>query len=728
MEFEGIPDDDVWNIDFSDLTFEKQIARGSFGKVYKGNYLGIPVAIKSILRHDDPAYIKYVEREISVLKGIRHPYIVGFCGVSTDGNGLYIVTEFIDGGDVRALIKKGNLSWGQRIQITNDLAKAIYYLHTKKIIHRDLKSKNLLMGSDNRVRLCDFGFARTTDIMGQRAMTICGTPGFVAPEIMMGRDYDGQCDVFSFGNVLAELITLQRPGKDFWLRSTADEYQLDLSQLSSIAPKDCPPSLLDLAIACCQYYPSDRPHFADILKLLKGLETKYPINAKDKGDALGTSPTSPVNSPLTQHNTLRSPTLDVNFAHLTMTENIQAQRVHLSSTEIVITDRHLSKMVQRATNPDMFDLEFVDDFLLTYPCFAKPSDVMNALTTRLHNLQPEMDASDTYKAVDVAEREKRMKLSQIRILIFLNGWIEKYVDDFSEPDMDEASNNFLLAASERVSEKELEIWNVEKMVTKSRGKRTKRASWSQVLPKPLDVFMVVSISSTQIAQQITFILQNSYKCINPREFLKDMWKKRQDCGVASFLSDSKKITYFTASAIVKGENKEQRAQLIGKFIEIANHCLTLKNFQGFFAILNGIQHPSVERLKETLQAVKPNHIQLWKTFKTVSSKEDHYSNYKEKQQSTVSPTIPFLEPYLEELSYVDSYYPDIAKGGVIHFAKHRKIARTVRLLVQYSRDATYPELTNVYQINNLVMCSQLLEEDGLSKASLSAESPASFLI
>ena len=67
-DFDGIPDDDIWNIEFSDLEFTNEIARGSFGKVYKGNYLGMEVAIKQILRHDDPAYLKYIEREISVLK------------------------------------------------------------------------------------------------------------------------------------------------------------------------------------------------------------------------------------------------------------------------------------------------------------------------------------------------------------------------------------------------------------------------------------------------------------------------------------------------------------------------------------------------------------------------------------------------------------------------------------------------------------------------------------
>lgn len=75
-------------------------------------------------------------------------------------------------------------------------------------------------------------------------MTICGTPGFVAPEIMLGYDYDNKCDIFSYGNVLAELITFQRPGKDFWVRNAETKYIMNLDELKELQKKfspDCPP-------------------------------------------------------------------------------------------------------------------------------------------------------------------------------------------------------------------------------------------------------------------------------------------------------------------------------------------------------------------------------------------------------------------------------------------------------------------------------------------------------
>ncbi|PRP87112.1 hypothetical protein PROFUN_01374 [Planoprotostelium fungivorum] len=712
-EFEGIPDDDVWNIDFTDLVFEKQIARGSFGKVYKGTYLGIPVAIKSILRHDDPAYIKYVEREISILKGIRHPYIVGFCGVSTDGHGLFIVTEFINGGDIRTMIKNDKLTWGHRVQIASDLAKAIYYLHSKKIIHRDLKSKNLLMGPDQRVRLCDFGFARTTDILGQRAMTICGTPGFVAPEIMMGSGYDGQCDVFSFGNVIAEMITLQRPGKDFWLRNVSDEFQMDIKSIVHLAPRDCPVELLNLCMSCCEYRSTDRPVFLEIIKKLKRMEEQYPM----------VTPTSPPNegsySPAGNNGqfspAFNSPTMLSQMSsprnRKTVAEGIAERRVTLTDTESVITDRHLSKMITRATSPDVLDLEYVNDFLMTYPCIAKPIEVLEGLTKRFLQILTPGDEGGDYNEV-----LKRQKLSIMRVMVFLKGWIEKYVEDFDEEEMQKGASRLRAFALENLPPPEGEMFNIEKMLAKSRSKQPA----IREMPKPPnnnrgpDVSIILQTNSLVIAQQITYILQAAFSKISARDFLKETWRTKADCGLAIFMHDAKKIAQVISTCIVKGETKEMRSNLLAKFIDVAN---------GFFCVMQGIQNPGVERLQSAFQMLKLPTNQLLKSFKPMASKDDHYSYYKAKQQDASAPTIPFIEPYLDELNFIDTYYPDIAQGGVIHFAKHRKIGRIVRSLLSY-QDTLYTDVPFVANVNNLL--HSVASDEDITKLSFQAEAPSSF--
>lgn len=301
-------------------------------------------------------------------RAIRHPFIVGFCGVCLHkSTGLYIVTEFIEGGDVRSVLKKREMDWATRVQIALDLAKAMYYLHSKKIIHRDLKSKNLLMGIDKRIRLCDFGFARITDFTESKAMTICGTPGFVAPEIMMGKEYDEKCDTFSFGNVLAELITYRRPGKDFWVRSAQDGYQLRHSDLKGKVASDCPRKFLELCLLCCEYSPKDRPSFEMIVKsLVLILKDVQQQDAKKNNTATpnltnnSTNPqTSPVpsqrmhpTSPSSARGSMPEEKSMIEISDLSYVKTISDRKTELTSNEVIISDKHLKKMISKATTPD----------------------------------------------------------------------------------------------------------------------------------------------------------------------------------------------------------------------------------------------------------------------------------------------------------------------------------------------------------------------------------------
>lgn len=719
MAFDGIPDDDIWNIDFAELEFTKEIARGSFGKVYKGTYLGVDVAIKQILRHNDPAYMKYIEREISVLKGVRHPFIVGFSGVCLHDTGLYIVTEYVDGGDVRNLLKGGNVPWSRRIQVASDLAKAMFYLHSKKIIHRDLKAKNLLIGTDGRLRLCDFGFARLSEFRIKRGMTICGTPGFVAPEIMMGDDYYEACDVFSYGNVLAELITLARPGKDFWIRTPDNKFQLNFDELKQIAPRECPDKFLTLCLQCCAYNPPDRPDFAYITKLMKELDTGLPAESPRASNRVSST------FQLPEPPTRRLTQIDVAPAseQASILHNISMTRMKLSSGDERISEKHLKKMITRAINPDIFDSEYLQDVLLTYPCFTSPQDVLNTIIERftsaaLESFSPNLNGEQSLK---------KQQLMGIRIIVFLNTWIEKYPDDFSEEGMSELILAFdTLAASADAMK---EPFSIAQSLEKGRVKNV--PSGPPILPrgegKPLDPNQVLnpSLLATDLARQITLIDFSLYRQIKEREYLKESWKTLAFSNIRNMQQHRDELTRWAATCIVKLDTVESRANMISKFIDVAQQCLNLRNFSGFFAVMKAVMHPSVERLSHSWKLVKPHVLQTLKSFQVICSKEEHYKNYKAKQEASMPPCIPFLEVHLEEISYIDSYNPDIGKGGIINFTKHRKIARLIRSVDQY-KTSSYTDLITNEAIQSLLLNTTPFDEDNLQKRSLNCERPASF--
>jgi LIM domain kinase 1 len=269
----------------------KQIGGGNFGQVSRGTYFGTEVAIKQLLDVDDKDMHKYIEREMATLRDMRHPNVVQFMGLSRNVTDVYIITEYIAGGDLRKILKDDTkeLSWTLRSRIATDVAYAMTFLHSKGLIHRDLKSNNLLVADNWKVKVCDFGFSRRVN-KGE-LMTLCGTDEWMAPEVMCGDKYDEKADVFSFGMVLTELITRKKPP----LRKPATGFRFEVGPFKATVPPDCPPALVELAISCSEQMPENRPHFRDILPRLKDL-VKY-CEANEKPSAVSTAKKTTTSEP-----------------------------------------------------------------------------------------------------------------------------------------------------------------------------------------------------------------------------------------------------------------------------------------------------------------------------------------------------------------------------------------------------------------------------------------------
>jgi len=282
-----MPDHQVeegWALDSSDVKLDDDpFARGSFGLVYKGSYFGTPVCIKVVpMDHHNPDDIKNVQREIAALKTLNHSNLVQFFGLFSLRNEMYIVTEYIPGGTVRHNIEKdkGDIPWGIRIKMANDVASAISFLHSKNIIHRDIKSENLLLAENGDVKLCDFGLSRNVaEPKKKQRMTLCGTDDFMAPEVTLGMDYDAACDIFSYGMFLCELI-LREKIEDVLPRSPETFFCLDTDKFLLQVPAEVPPELVSLVLKCCDYEPTNRPDAKQVLSILAPLmEEYYPENS-----------------------------------------------------------------------------------------------------------------------------------------------------------------------------------------------------------------------------------------------------------------------------------------------------------------------------------------------------------------------------------------------------------------------------------------------------------------
>jgi len=260
-----------WRINYDELEFDQVVSSGSAGEVYLGYYFGTPVAIKKLFALA-PDQKHLVSREFSILQGVNHPNIVQFLGICDHTSGIYLITEYVEHGDLFDLLIFGerDIGWKQKVKIALQVGTAVYYLHTRNIIHRDLKSQNVLIGESMKVKLCDLGLA--TMIENRRRITVCGTDEWMAPEIVLADTYDSKVDVFSFGIVITEMITNQPPKK----REFQNKLMFDEERFRGGLPEDCPEEFAQIAVDCTRFEPNDRPSFKEIVARLKKLLDTIP--------------------------------------------------------------------------------------------------------------------------------------------------------------------------------------------------------------------------------------------------------------------------------------------------------------------------------------------------------------------------------------------------------------------------------------------------------------------
>ncbi|OCF33124.1 TKL/LISK/LISK-DD1 protein kinase [Kwoniella heveanensis BCC8398] len=269
MDFDIIP--------FEDIQWGHRLGAGSFGSVYKGSYLGIDIAIKEVLPSTEYDVHKYFEREWRIMRECRHPNIVLFLGLSKapdDDGRVFIISEFVPRGNLRQYILSPHpFPWRLRLSFATDVARAVAYLHARQCIHRDLKGENLLITSNERVKVTDFGFARIASRNAEemRRMTYCGTDGYMSPEIINGLEFDLPTDVFSLGIIFIEIMSRRLVDSKTYTRQ-APHFVLDPREIQRRASHGCPPALIALALHCTLEDPAARPRMPEVLSRLREIE------------------------------------------------------------------------------------------------------------------------------------------------------------------------------------------------------------------------------------------------------------------------------------------------------------------------------------------------------------------------------------------------------------------------------------------------------------------------
>ncbi|KAF9142316.1 hypothetical protein BGX30_002898 [Mortierella sp. GBA39] len=263
-------------ITYDQLKIGRKLGSGGFKDCYAGIYKGEDVAIGELrVQNFSELDITEMKHEIDVLKQLRHDNIVRFVGVCTSVRHLCIVTELCENGDLYDYMRKVRKpSFGRLISYMHDIAFATSYMHSRRpsIIHRDMKSMNVLITTDNRAKINDFGLARIRTKANASMHTQCGTPNWQAPEFWSPNPrYSEKVDVYACGLIFWEILSWAEQGYPYY---NLTEHQLyEAVRDKEVRPpmeklRKYPQSLLSLIQDMWRKDPKKRPSMSYVVERL----------------------------------------------------------------------------------------------------------------------------------------------------------------------------------------------------------------------------------------------------------------------------------------------------------------------------------------------------------------------------------------------------------------------------------------------------------------------------
>ncbi|CAK9320881.1 unnamed protein product [Citrullus colocynthis] len=267
-------DQEEWTADLSQLFIGNKFASGAHSRIYRGIYKQRAVAVKMVRipnqKEETRAKLEQqFKSEVALLSRLFHPNIVQFIAACKKPPVYCIITEYMSQGTLRMYLNKKepySLSTETILRLALDISRGMEYLHSQGVIHRDLKSNNLLLNDEMRVKVADFGTS-CLETQCRESKGNMGTYRWMAPEMIKEKPYTRKVDVYSFGIVLWELTTALLPFQGMTPVQAA--FAVAEKNERPPLPASCQPALAHLIKRCWAANPSKRPDFSDIVVALE---------------------------------------------------------------------------------------------------------------------------------------------------------------------------------------------------------------------------------------------------------------------------------------------------------------------------------------------------------------------------------------------------------------------------------------------------------------------------
>ncbi|KAI8341421.1 ras guanine nucleotide exchange factor domain-containing protein [Chlamydoabsidia padenii] len=398
----------------------------------------------------------------------------------------------------------------------------------------------------------------------------------------------------------------------------------------------------------------------------------------------------------------------------------------------------LRALVVRLTLHDYSDMNFINTFLLTYRSFCSSMELLTLLEQRYTRPPPE---GLTDQELDIW-MNKKLKVIRLRVFNVLKNWLEQYYNEDDHVILDEllqfttteirSTLRFSAEQLERLIRKRLEATGdgLKKMVL-----TLHTAPPVPILPRNRKKFRLLDIDPLELARQLTIMDFKLYSLIRPVECLNKVWSKEAvwtdghlhqhvpAANIRASIEYCNQVTSWVSGAILSQLEVKKRVTLIKHWVQIAERCRQLNNFNTCMAILSAFDNSAVGRLKRTWEMVGARTNQTLSQIRKLLNANRNFMEYRAIIHSVNPPCIPFLGIYLQDLTFIEDGNSDFLKTSkdLINFAKRAKTAEVIREIQQYQ--STHYQLTPVDEIqvfiqNNL---QSTRDEEQLYNESLKLE-------